>query len=64
MNILYTINIINFILLQGPTLPGDGNGNTDIDDLPIDDYLSTGVIIAIIIGFLAIFKMRKIHWKA
>jgi hypothetical protein len=62
MNIIYTLNIIaTFILQSNPILPNNGN-NTDID-APIDDYINLGIILAIVMGFIVIHKMRKSHSK-
>ena len=46
---------------SGPPVPG--NGDTDIDNLIIDNYLIYGVIIAIVIGFIAINKLHKSYSK-
>lgn len=63
MNIIYTINVIATIILQSnPILPNNGN-NTDIDAAPIDDYINLGIILAIVMGFIVIHKMRKSHSK-
>jgi hypothetical protein len=60
MNITNTFNFI-ILVLQNPVLPDNGK-NTDID-APIDDYINLGLIMAIVIGFFVISKMRKAHSK-
>ena len=57
-----TFIILNLILQNGPPVPGDGD--TAIDELPVDDYLYIGIIMAIVIGFIAIYEMRKSYQKA
>ena len=64
MNILHTFNIItNFILLQLPPLPGGGN-DSQLDGAPIDDYLYIGIIVAVVLASIVIYKMRKSYQKA
>ena len=52
-----TFIILNLILQNEPPVPGDGD--TDIDELPVDNYLIYGVIMAVLIALVAIRKFRK-----
>ena len=67
MNLFHTFNMItNFILLQLPDLPDSGNnsgGDTSID-APIDDYLNIGILVAVVLASVIIYKMRKSYQKA
>lgn len=56
-----SMNLLLFIVLQGP-LPPPGGGDTQIDDdpvMPIDDYLIFGLIIGLLIAVLVFKKIKQ-----
>ena len=53
--------ILLILMKQGPPTPG--NGDTPIDKLSIDDYLTYGIIMAVVIAFVIIYKLDKSYLK-
>ena len=50
--------ILNYILLQTPP-PPPGNGDTGIDELPLDNMLYLGFIIGIILILFMFARITK-----
>ena len=58
-----SINIVLSMILQDPPLPGEGNGNTDLDTVPIDQYVGLAFIIAISVGLYLLTRQNKLNQK-
>ena len=56
-----SINIVPSMILQNPPLPGDGN--TNVDTVPIDQYVGLAFVIAISVGLYLLTRQKKLNQK-